>query len=184
MSTILNAIPAPLTSFFLTLLLSVGAYVLRPRVKLIWGLKNIYTHVMRRTKEGEQPLAIHTAHYVIQNSGRASAKDVEIVFNYAPDETTVWPQRQYTAVLNREARLVLRLDFIAPGEFIDVSIININKALPELLSVQNPEIIGKQVNINYVRAFPTWVYILMWASMFLGVVFIIEKIMRYLVYPQ
>jgi hypothetical protein len=176
--SILEIVPVQLLSLGLATLISIVGYFLKPRVKIIWGQKTNFSHILRPKKEGDTAVRVSTAHYIIQNAGRAPAKDVEIVLNYAPDEVSVWPQRLYELKLNNEQRQILKLEFLAPKEYVEILLLNIRNDLPDVLSVKSPDCVGKAVNIGYHHIYPKWVYSLMLFGMFLGGVFVIEKILR------
>jgi hypothetical protein len=171
-----DVVPAQLLAVLLTAAIGVIGYFLRPRVRIIWGQKTNFTHVLRPKKDGQVPVRVDTAHYIIQNSGRAPAKEVEVVLNYAPDEVSIWPQRSYQLSTNNENRLIVKLEFLAPREFIDLILLNVANELPDVLSVKSPDCVGKLVNIGYHRVFPKAVYFLMIGGMFFGAVFFIEKL--------
>ena len=176
----LKSLPPSLLPVAITTLIGVIGYFAKPKVKLIWGEKTNFSHILRPKKDGEVPVKVSTSHYIVQNSGRASAKDIEIVFNFAPDEVSIWPQRGYKLENNSEGRLIVKLDFLAPREFVDVFLLSITNNLPELLNVKNPEYVGKPVVVGYHHVLPKAVYFAMILGMFLGAVFVIEKILAYL----
>jgi hypothetical protein len=178
---LLRSMPQSLMPVLITTIVGVVGYFVKPKVKLIWGQKTNFSHVLRPKKDGDLPVRVSTSHYIVQNSGRASAKDIEIVFNYAPDEVSIWPQRAYKLEKNSEGRLIAKLDFLAPKEFIDVFLLSVANDLPELLNVKNPEFVGKAVNIGHHQIFPKVVYYAMILGMFLGAIFVVEKIQEWLV---
>jgi hypothetical protein len=169
----------PILSFLLTTIGSVAYHYLKPKVKLIWGIKSEFTHVMRPKGEGQQAVLVHTATFTIQNNGRLPATDIEIVLNYEPDEVSIWPQRQYAIVKNNETRQILVVKFLGARESIDLSMICVGRDLPVLLNVKSPEATGTRVPITYNRLYPRWVLLGLWGLIFLGVVFVLEKAIPY-----
>jgi hypothetical protein len=172
-----SEVPEPFLSLLITGLGSVILLLLKPKVKLVWGEKNRFLHLIRATDPNQKKTAIHTAHYIIQNMGRLGAKDVEVVFNYPPTEISVWPQRKYTPETTRENRLIVKFDFIAPREFVEIAVLNLDTDLPDLLNVKCLDGVGKPVQINYHRAYNKFVNFLILGSMFLGVAFVIEHML-------
>ena len=166
----------PVTSVLLTSFVTLLIYVFRPKVKLIWGSKSDFKHIMRPKADGQQQIVVHTAHYFLQNVGRLPAKQVELVLNFSCDEISIWPQRQYSVSKNNEGRQIVAIDFIASKEAVDVFLLNIGNDLPALMNVKCPDAEGKPVPISYNRSMPKIVYFCCWSLIFLGVVFIIEKI--------
>jgi hypothetical protein len=178
---------APLVSFLLTTLVTVIIYLFRPKVKLIWGSKSDFKHIMRsrentdikKPKQSEQqPLVVHSAHYFIKNTGQTEAKNVEIVLNFPPDEISVWPQRQYGLSVNNENRQIIFLPFIGSKESLDILLLSVGKELPMLMNVKCPESNGRQVRIDYHRVLPKWIYFGTWSLIFLGVAFALEKLIK------
>ena len=169
----------PLISFGLTTVVSIIIYSFRPKVKLIWGTKSDFRHVMRAKEANQQNLVVHSAHYLIHNTGRLPAHNIEIVFNSPVDEISIWQQRKYTFDLNGENRQIVQLPFLSSKEAIDLFVLSIGKDLPVLMNVKCAEAIGKQVPVNYHRQFPKWVYFGLWSLIFLGIVFVVERMVQF-----
>ena len=179
--TINELIAAPLTStilaFALTSVGSLVAYLMRPRVKLLWAQTSIFSHRMHPNTDKE--FLINTASYVITNRGRATAKDVEFVLNYKVDEISVWAQRQYSIEMNPEGRQIVKFASLAPKEITNVNLINIGTALPAILNVRNAESIGRVIEVYPQQRFPKYVQLTVWFLMICGLFFVAREFISF-----
>jgi hypothetical protein len=176
-----DLITAPLTSTVLAFALtSVGAtlaYLLRPRVKLLWAQGNIFAHRMHPNTDKE--FLINTGSYIVINRGRVPAKDVEFVLNFKVDEISVWPQRQYTVEMNPEGRQIVRFATFAPKEIATVNIINMGKALPKVLNVRNAESVGRMIEVYPQQRLPKYFTITIWFLLIFGIFFVGREIISF-----
>ncbi|HEY5362568.1 MAG TPA: hypothetical protein VIJ49_00030 [Aestuariivirga sp.] len=177
LNLITSSIPQPFLSVLLTALVTLVGFLLRPKVKIIWGEKNKFIHILRPKKAGDAEVAVHIVHYVIQNTGKIGAKEVEAVLNFPPDEISIWPQRKWTQDKNSENRLIIKFEFMAPREIIEMVVLTIGRDLPALLNVKSPENTGKPVTFSYHRVLSKFIYWTMIALMFFGAVFVVEGVL-------
>ena len=168
----------PIISFVLTTLGSIALHFLKPKVGLTWGVKSNFTHSIRPKADGQQHVLVHTANFIVHNSGRLPATDIEIVLNFEPDEVSIWPQRQYTPSKNSEGRYILIVNFLGAKESIDLFMISVGKELPALLNVKSPQSTGTLIATQTNRQYPKWLLITLWTLIFLGVVFVVEQLLK------
>ena len=137
----------------LSIVVPMMAYYLQPSVKLRWGRANVSYHDMKKAKD---PLNLCVEKYYLQNSGRKPAHNVEFVFNYEPEEVSVWEPRNYTPSKTPEGNHVLNIPQIAPKEFIIIDTIYVNRQPAIIVSVKCADCVGKQVNFRVQRYFGKW----------------------------
>jgi hypothetical protein len=137
-------------------ILTLTAYLLQPRVKLVWGLSHGYAHAVNVQSPGGQntPLLVHTATHLIANLGRKTATQVEVTFNYPPGSFEVWPQRQFSVSNNPNGRFVVHFDSLAPKERLSLNLLVVGVDAPPLLSVRCNEAAGKQIPLAPMRLYP------------------------------
>jgi hypothetical protein len=128
-------------------------YFFRARAKLVWAVAHDFVFLITPpppapVQSGVQPPApspinVHTASVVLLNSGRAAATDVEITFNWQPEQYNIWPVRPYETHTSPDRRYTLRFSSLAPGEQFQIELIS-SQQLPGLLSVRSKECVGRQ----------------------------------------
>ena len=77
-----------------------------------------------------------TRSVLIRNSGRETATQVEIVFNWKPMCVNVWPPRRYKEDVQDDKRYTLIFDSVSPGESLGCEILAVNNPLPEVMTVR------------------------------------------------
>ncbi|QOV68205.1 hypothetical protein [Citrobacter sp. BDA59-3] len=121
--------------------------------KVVYGELHQFTFLVNEKfidGNGDEALekkVVHTQSYIIVNEGREPATNLEIIFNYAPQQLNIWPVRPYTQKLNDDGRYIMVFDFLATNELTRCEIMSINEQLPELLSVRSKEGMAKMVGL-------------------------------------
>lgn len=165
---------AQIVSFILTLLTAIVFWIAQARVKLRWGFQHGFSHRIDpapRNEKGEdnsdsgpenmQPIMVRTASFWIANEGRRTASNVEITFNYRPDNFSIWPQRNYETVPNPEGRLIFKFASVSPKEAFTINLITIGSDVPDLLSMRSDEASGRKIPIIFVKKFSNKFYAIM-----------------------
>lgn len=140
-------------------------YLLRPKVKLVWSSTHLFVHRFKSAEDKEA--LIHTAAYTILNLGRETARSVEIVFNFAPQTCSVWPQRHYLEKTNPEGRWSLVFETLNAKERIDIHLLGVTE-LPELLTLRCEGRSGVEIQTWTVKRYPAWIYTTALLGLFLG----------------
>lgn len=134
----------------------------RPRARLLYSVRHAFTYLLEepfRDADGNivaERQSINTASFVISNDGRDTAKNVEIVFNWRPMFMNVWPARHFEHRLSDHNRYSLLFASLAPKENINVELIGINAALPELVTVRSDEVIAQERAMMLQPVLPNW----------------------------
>jgi hypothetical protein len=96
-------------------------------------------------EKDKPPGVVHTASIWISNNGREAATEVELTFNFPPQNYNVWPARPYDKFNSDDHRHTLRFCNIAPGEFLQIELISIQQELPSIVSFRSKEGVGKSL---------------------------------------
>ncbi len=152
-------------AFGFTLLTTVVLWLFTARVSLIWGISHTFFHRLRH-EDGE--IGVPTATITVQNFGRARATLVEVVFNWPVETYSVWPQRAYDVKRNPEGRMCIQFADLGPKEYIQIHLIDVNKELPNVLTVRCAEAQGSKVPLAPMRVFPSWFLRTLWLLILLG----------------
>ena len=144
---------------FVAWVLNVG---IRPRAKLIWTSPHSFTFLVQepmRDGEGQvirQSQTVHTASIRVINTGRDTARRVEMVFNWKPSYLNLWPVRSYDEKSDGDRRYMLVFDSLAPKEELGIEVMSVNQDLPGLLHVRSAECVAKNVRLMWYAAVPAW----------------------------
>ena len=122
-------------------------------------------------------MLVHTASVFIQNVGRLPATEVEITFNFPPQNHNIWPVRPYETHTSPDSRYTLKFINLAPKEQFQVELLSIPQ-LPAVMGVRSKEVVAKKIEMRPMQVFKPWVYISFWTLIIFGVAFIVETLAR------
>ena len=117
----------------------------KARAKLQLALPHSFTFIVQeplRNSDGEvlrEAQSVQTASHVITNSGKETATNVELVFNWKPLCINIWPSRHYEQHTETDGRHVMVFDSLAPGEQIGFELLNVNSDLPNLINARSDQ---------------------------------------------
>jgi hypothetical protein len=144
---------------FITWFLNVG---IKPRAKLIWTTRHAFTFLVQepiRDQESnilQSTQKVCTASVRVINSGRDTANKVELVFNWKPQYSNLWPVRSYEEKADGDGRHMLIFENLAPKEEIGIELMSINRELPDLLQVRSAECLAQNVQLMWMVSVPYW----------------------------
>jgi hypothetical protein len=135
--------------------------VLKPRAKLNWGVAHAFTFII------QQPLTnpdgsvlptqtVRTVSITVANSGKETATNAELVFNWKPEHMNIWPARHYDDRVETDSRYTVMLNSLAPQETINFECLTVNNALPDLVTVRCDQCSGIRVPLLAQQAHPRW----------------------------
>jgi hypothetical protein len=163
-----------LVAFGLALLASLIQWSLRAKPRLWWSVHSprAFLHSYKIPRENQPPLdkndIYNSSSFSLNNSGRATAQDVEIVFNWRPQLLNLWPQRLYTEHENPEGRFIIKIGTLGPKEFIGIDMLSCNRDLPAIVQVRAAVGSTKNIAMYPQRIFPKWMNMLLMYFTFLG----------------
>jgi hypothetical protein len=177
-----------LISLAFALVTALLLWFFRSRARIVWGRTHAFAFRIQpdppAVQPGQEPLPTppeflaNTASFFLANIGRVAANNVEITFNWQPQNHQVWPVRVYDTIVSPDGRFTLRFSTMAPHETFQIELLTVGK-VPDLLNVRCVECIGKEIPMRPMRVLPNWLLATVWTLAFLGlaaIVYIILKI--------
>ena len=166
-----------LISIGLTMLSSYLLWIFRAKVKLTWGSTSTNFHKFRLADDGA-PIAIWTEKFFVQNVGKKSALNIELVFSASMTSYNVWPPREHTCVAMENGNFLIKIPSLAASELLIVDMIDIESMNPRLLTVNCPDAIAQEVEFQVNRKFGTlfnmFIGFLMLAGVFSSFYFVVS----------
>lgn len=183
---------AAIISVMLTALLVVVGRFLTPKGKVAWSVSHQSTFFWRPQPTPAQPAApaqptapaqpaahvpaqnarvvlVYTRDIWIQNVGRAVVTDVEVVLNYDPQHFEIWPQRNFATTTNPRGNYIIKLDSLNPGEWMVVSLLNVDAEIPIVTNVRWEGGQAKERPMAPQQVLPKWARALVAALLLVGV---------------
>ncbi|WER08981.1 hypothetical protein PUH89_17005 [Rhodobacter capsulatus] len=160
-----------LTSIALSLLTTFALWLFSARVVIVWGSASTNYHFFDLAPErGGGKASIWAEKFYIQNTGRKSANNIELVFSDAPSSYSLWAKRDHTSNVLPGGGLSIKVPSLAPRELLIVDMIDIDNKSVRLLSVNCPDVLARQVPFVPTRQFGPLFNILIGILMFAGLI--------------
>jgi hypothetical protein len=158
---------------------AVGVLVryLQPAARVVWGTSHGFMFLI--PQQNGPPAGLNTRSFFMKNIGRATAKGLEVHFNYKPEHLQVWPTYSYTSTTNPEGRYCLQIDNLGKKEWLSIEVIALKTALPDVLRVRTHQGECKAVLLAPMQIFPRWVQLLVVALMLAGVFWAFETLIGF-----
>lgn len=127
--------------------------LLRGRAKLQVGQPHKFTFIVPQPLLDDQGNQIqpsqtaHTSSFIIRNSGKEKATNLELVFNWEPLCINLWPVRHYESHTEPDKRYVLIFDSLAPDETLGVEVFSINRETPNLITARSAECTAQYIDM-------------------------------------
>ncbi len=99
---------------------------------------------------------VHTVTHTIRNSGKETAMNVELVFNWQPLCVNIWPSRHYKEYTEQDGRYILIFDSLAPNEIIGCELLSVNRDLPDLINSRSDQCVASTVEMYPQPIIPAW----------------------------
>jgi hypothetical protein len=185
-------------SLVFTLVSTALLFFFRARAKLVWSIPHGFTFLLQsasvaaaQSNQGQasqaqasalpatvpQSFNIYTGSIVVFNAGRVPATEVEVTFNWRPDNYNIWPVRPHETQLSPDSRFTLKFANIAPKEQFMVELISPGQ-LPMVMNVRCKECVGKQIAMRPMVVWPNWVLGILWGLVLLGATAVIYFILK------
>lgn len=135
---------------------------IQPKAKLFHSVRHAFTYVIQepiKNSEGQiiaPSQVVHVSSISVANSGKSTAKNVEIVFNWKPQYLNVWPLRHFTTLDHEDHRFSILVDSLAPREVFGVSLLSVNKDLPGLCNVRSEQATSVERLMQPQIVYPKW----------------------------
>jgi hypothetical protein len=130
------------------------AYWLAGKPRLIVFSPNSTLFQLDPPQAGSPPMSIRAGQVFLQNSGRKSATEIQIVAEQGPHPWgyNIVPPVDHTTRTGSRGEWVLELGFLGPGETVVVQVLN----GPQIASVRAKEGPAKAVPVAHQRLYPKW----------------------------
>ena len=125
----------------------------------------------------QPPLAIQTSTLTVQNLGRKTAENVEIIHATKPDHFQLHLRRDYAEHLAPDGTHVITVDSLGPKEVLQIQVLSHVKP-PVLVGVRSKDGQGKSIQFQVFRVFPRPVILAIRFCMFVGAASILYWIVR------
>ncbi len=167
----------PIDGYILPILTSILAgYLLtylQPKARIYYWSP----HFFRFRLPNENNIEIQTDSLTIQNMGRKSAEDIEIILTHRPDHFQFQPPLEYSEELRADS-FIIKLTRLVPKEYITLQLLNYRTSTPLLQTIRFSSGIAKNMPFQINRVFSKWLYSAMWILLLLGTYFSILKLVQ------
>jgi hypothetical protein len=158
-----------LASVLIGLVISFVVWLFRAKVVIRWGRTSLNYHTFREPSSSlEKPMS--TQKFFIHNSGRKPASSVELVLSAEPTSYRLTPNRAHDSSTLPDGQYSLRVPSVAPKEILVVDLLDLDVRGPQLISVNCPDVLTKQVNFITQRQYPQRMYWLVFYLMSAGLI--------------
>lgn len=133
-----------------------------PSAKLNHSIRHAFHYLINEPlfdKDGnklQETQGVQVASISVANSGRSTAKSVEIVFNWKPSYINVWPIRSYTDETHPDGRYSVKLESLASKEVFGLELLAVNRNLPEIVNVRCEQVESAERKMLPQVVFPNW----------------------------
>lgn len=179
-STALASTLAPYSKEIAALTVSVlgtiFARLIQPKAKLIHSERHHFHYILQepiRDATGKVVKPTQTVivrSYSVSNTGKSTATNVELVFNWKPSHFNVWPLRHYTTRDHPDGRFSLVLENLAPKEVFGMELLSVNVDLPVLCNVRSEQTESVERPMILQIIYPGWARAVVGWLMFAGLV--------------
>jgi hypothetical protein len=127
--------------------------MLKPKARLLLASPHNFTFLIHQPKldiDGKvisPTQTVQTKSIVLRNTGKETAKNVELVFNWKPLCINVWPSRHYTEHNEPDRRCTLIFDSLAPNEVLGCELLTINENLPDLITARSEQCVAQTIEM-------------------------------------
>ncbi len=125
---------------------------LRTRPKVVYWFPHIFFFNLE-----EGGVTLSTYSLTIQNVGRETAEDVEIIHNARPDFMSLHPSVPFEEEPTPLGEHVIRFKSLGPKEHIFIQMLNYKTPTPTLLNIRSKAGRAKNIPVHLQQVFPKWV---------------------------
>ena len=135
-----------------TVSLIVGALLiyLQPKSKIFYWTPHSFLFDVK-----EQNIMLHTDSLTIQNLGRKTASNIEVIFDTKPDFYQLQPAVIHDGVEMENGNFAVKLKELGPKEFYTFQVLSYSK-LPKLLNVRSDSGKASYMPFQLQRLYPRW----------------------------
>ena len=104
----------------------------------------------------KENVVLKTDSITVQNLGRKSAEDIEIIHEQEPDYFKLQPSLSYTTANNANGEHVIKISSLGPKEFFTLQLLSY-KTVPSLMSIRSKNGHAQNVPITIQRLYPQYI---------------------------
>lgn len=179
---LIDAFQKELVSLGFALVTAFVLWLFRARTKIVWATPHQWTFLLNTAATpssaqgaGAVPVPaqvpatfnVHTGSIVVFNEGRLPATELEVTFNWMPQNFNIWPVRPFETATSADQRFTLKFSNLAPRELFQIEMIS-SVALPAILNVRSKECVGKQINMRPMIIYKPWITAMLGTMVFFG----------------
>jgi hypothetical protein len=112
---------------------------------------------------------LKTYSLTVQNMGRETAEDVEIIYSKRPDFLSLHPSLPFVEETTPSGEHVLRIKSLGKQEHFFLQMLNYTSPAPTLLNVRSKAGAGKGISVHLQQVAPRWLRGIVICLMFIGV---------------
>lgn len=131
----------------LSILSAVIAVLFASRPRVNWS-KAHQSSFRLMNEAGDEPLYVCTSEIWIKNSGRAQAKNLEIILNFRPQHYEIWTPRKCKEEILADDRLSLTFETLGPQDEFDISMLHTFGETPSVIEVRHEGGLAKETEMQ------------------------------------
>jgi len=147
-----------------------------PKAKLLYWSPHNFLFELKR--EG---VVLQTNSLTVQNTGRKSAEDIEIIHKEKPDFFQISPTLSHEEGTGSSGEHIIRVKSLGPKEFFMLQLLSY-KTVPFLLNIRSKEGSARAIQIQPQRIIPKWLQTLNVGLLFLGLGFAIYWLVKAVIF--
>ncbi len=165
----------PAWGYILTAISTLVVYAIWERVRPRARVVTWEPHVFFFNISSE--LTVRTNSIFIQNIGKKTAENLEIVFQTRPNHFKFSPAIVYTDESNENSGYVIKIETLGPGEMLNLHLLNFT-APPVIENIRTKDGAVKIIPMQMQRIFPKWVNLIILGLLIVGFGFSIDVIIK------
>jgi len=163
----------------LSLVSAIVAALFATRPRVVWS-KAHQSSFRFKPNESEQPFYVHTSEIWIKNSGRAQAKQLEVVLNFRPQHYEIWTPRKCKEELLADDRLSLTFETLGPQDEFEISMLNTFGETPNVIEVRHEVGLAKEAEMQTTAKPGTFTLLIFLGLSLAGFILILYQIAAFL----
>lgn len=145
---------------------------LEPKSKLCYWFPHAFVFDLKN-----ENLTIQTNSLTVQNLGRESAEDVEIIHKSRPDFFQFSPPIAYLEETTKSGDHILRIPHLGKKEFFTLQLLSY-KSVPVLQNIRSKDGSGTQIQFKFQRHYPKWLEYLIGLIMVSGLIVVVYWLVK------
>ena len=140
----------------------VALILMQPKAKLVYWSPHSFLFNLT-----QQNVVLQTDALTLQNLGRRTARNVDIVLSGKPDFFQFAPAINHDSINLDNDQYVLRIAELGPKEVITLQVLSYTK-VPNLLNIRSDAGTAQSIRLQFQRVLPAWLNVLASALLLIG----------------